>query len=126
MCKSSGSPRSAGRIVSAVACLVMASLAGSPANAGKPLDPRATVLLTYRLPDSAAADGRLDEWASVPAVPAEQFKLNLAAETIAGSSSFAPSLRCGLKQGSAALFFLVVVRDSQLRAEDSFNGLSGD
>ena len=73
-----------GRLVAAVAVLAMACLASTPALAGKPLDPRTTVLPTYLLPDSAAADGRLDEWKAIPSIPAGQFKLNLAGETITG------------------------------------------
>jgi len=97
----------------------------APALAGKPFD-RTTVLPTYVLPEAAAADGKLDEWAGIPPVPAESFKLNLANETTTGSADFAPSLRCGMKNGSGDLFFLVLVLDSQLRAEESFNNLSGD
>ena len=103
-----------------------AALAAAPAPADTPLDPRTTILQTYRLPDSAAVDGRLDEWAAVPPVPAEQFKLNLATNTIAGTADFGPSLRCGMKKGSDDLYFLVIVRDSELRADDSYNGLAGD
>lgn len=104
----------------------MMLIAVGPAQGGKPLDPRTTTLPTHLLPDWAAVDGNLDAWAGIPAVPAEQFKLNLAKETIVGSDDFGPSLRCGMKKGSSDLYFLVIVRDSQLRAEDSYNGLSGD
>jgi hypothetical protein len=115
-------PRAPGTLAMAAAAL----LAAMSTRAGPPLDPRATVLPAYRLPDSAAVDGRFDEWAGVPAVPAEQFKLNLATNTLTGSADFGPSLRCGLKAGSRDLYFLVVVRDSELRAESSYNGLGGD
>ncbi len=105
-----------------VCCL----LGGVSLRAGVPLDPRAVVLTPSLLPETATVDGALDAWAVVPAVPAEAFKRNLANETITGTAGFAPSLRCGMKAGSSDLYFLAIVRDSQLRAEDSENGLAGD
>ena len=107
-------------------CAVLIWLAVPSAPAGQPLDPRATILPTYQLPASATIDGNLQDWAAVPCVSAEQFKLNLARETIGGTADFGPSLRCGMKAGSTDLYFLVLVRDSELRAEDSYNGLAGD
>jgi len=111
------------RIIGLILLLAACSVVGW---AGQPLDPRTTLLPTYLLPDSAAIDGSLEAWVGIPAVPAEQFKLNLATETIVGTRDFAPSLRCGMKQGSRDLYFLIIVRDAQLRAEESNDGLAGD
>ncbi len=107
-------------------CCTLSLVAAIPVSNGKPLDPRTTVLTPYLLPDAAAVDGPLTAWAGIPALPAEDFKLNQANETLMGNSDFAPSLRVGMKQGGSDLYFLVLVRDAHLRAEDSFNGLAGD
>ena len=98
----------------------------SPAAGGKPLDPRTTVLPTYLLPDAAAVDGPLAAWAAIPWCAGRAVQAEPGEETIVGSRDFAPSLRCGMKTGSSDLYFLVLVRDTHLRAEDSFNGLAGD
>ncbi|TFG87182.1 MAG: hypothetical protein E4H18_03710 [Hyphomicrobiales bacterium] len=48
-------------------------VAGSAAKAAEPApDPRASMMPIYTLPESAAADGKLAEWAGVPPVPAER------------------------------------------------------
>ena len=42
-------------------------VAGSAAKAAEPApDPRASMIPIYTLPESAAADGKLAEWAGVP------------------------------------------------------------
>lgn len=120
----------AAALLAVLICLVAAPgfFAAAPAaEAGRPLDPRTTILPTYLLPDDAAVDGSLDEWRAIPPMPAEAFHRNQARDTIIGSADFGPSLRCGMKQSDpGALYFLVLVRDAQLRAEDSYNGLAGD
>lgn len=95
--------------------------------AGKPLDPRTTLLPVYQLPDNAAVDGKLDDWNGItPSATADQFKFADRDVTITPSADFAPTLRCGMKRGSNDLYFLVVVKDSQLFDEDSAHWMAGD
>jgi len=80
-------------------------------------DPRTTVLPIYTLPASAAADGKLAEWAGIPpsATP-EQFhfaRWGQGPKAITPSAGFAPALYCGMKKGSQDLYLLVVVRDDR-------------
>ena len=81
-------------------------------------DPQAPPLSAYLLPDTAAADGNLAEWAGVPAVGPEAFKALANEQPVVPAPGFAPSLRCGRKAGSPDLFFLVVVLDNQSRSSD--------
>lgn len=95
--------------------------------AGKPLDPRTTTLPIYLLPATARVDGKLDDWNGIPASEtADQFKFAMQRETITASANFAPTLRCGMRPGSGDLFFLVIVKDSQLFDEDSAQWMAGD
>lgn len=94
-------------------------------------DPRASVMPIYTLPASAAADGKLAEWAGVPPVPAERFGIepyNASPETAKrpAPDNFAPALRCGMKPGSPDLYFLIVVRDSRRYTEQKAYWVEGD
>jgi outer membrane protein assembly factor BamB len=93
--------------------------------AAKPLDPRTTTLPIYLLPDNASVDGKFDEWNGIPA-SADNFKFAMKNEAITPSDNFAPSLRCGMKKGSSDLYFLIIVKDSQLFDEDSAQWMAGD
>ena len=90
-------------------------VAGSAALAAEPApDPRTTVLPIYTLPESTAADGKLDEWAGIPpSATAEQFRFSRGTKAITPSPGFAPALFCGMKKGSQDLYLLVVVRDDR-------------
>ena len=56
------------RTIRLVSLILAVALLPVTVFAGKPLDPHKTLLPIYLLPDNAAADGKLDEWAGVPAV----------------------------------------------------------
>ncbi len=95
--------------------------------AAKPLNPRSTKLPIYILPDTATVDGKLDEWTGIPAsASADNFKFAMKNEAITPSDNFSPSLRCGMKKNSNDLYFLVIVKDSQLFDEDSAQWMAGD
>lgn len=113
----------ASRFIAFIAAVIFAQ---NVAFAGERLDPHKTLLPIYVLPDSAAADGKLDEWAGVPATGSEHFKPATRNTTITPSKSFAPSLRCGMKKGSNDLYFLVIVRDDQQYADVGQHWLEGD
>ncbi|HUU90898.1 MAG TPA: hypothetical protein VM238_06770, partial [Phycisphaerae bacterium] len=107
-------------------------VAGSAALAAEPApDPRTTVLPVYTLPDSAAADGKLAEWAGVPPVPAERFNIgpfnsNPDPAKRPAPDNFAPTLRCGMKPGNPDLYFLIVVQDSRRYTEPKAAWIEGD
>jgi len=92
----------------------------APAGAAEPkFDRRTTVLPTYLLPDTAAADGKLEEWAAIP--PSATSGQFLRADRLQGYSDLATlavELRCGMKKESNDLFVLVTVRDSQRYSEE--------
>ncbi|NQT19042.1 MAG: hypothetical protein HQ592_05005, partial [Planctomycetes bacterium] len=94
--------------------------------AAGPLDPHKTLLPNYILPDTAEADGKLDEWAGVPPIGSRNFKFMTRDTGITPSKSFAPTLRCGMKKGSDDLYFLVLVHDDQQYAEAGQHWLIGD
>ena len=112
--------------MSVIACVLLLVCCGGGVLAGEVLDPHATTLPIYLLPESAAADGNLAEWEGVPPVTSDKFKLGSGPTLIEPSDSFAPTLRCGRKKDSIDLYFLVVVRDSQVWAEPGNGWLSGD
>jgi outer membrane protein assembly factor BamB len=113
-------------------CLPALLLAGSALLAAEPApDPRTTRMPIYTLPASAAADGRLGEWAGVPPVPAERFGIepynaSPRPATRPAPENFAPMLRCGMKPGSPDLFFLIVVQDAQRYTEQMAYWVEGD
>ena len=113
-------------------CMMAMLVAGGAALAAEPAaDPRASVLPIYTLPASAAADGKLAEWAGVPPVPAERFGIepyNASPEPAKRSApdNFAPTLRCGMKPGSPDLYFLIVVQDSRRYTEQKAYWVEGD
>jgi len=100
-------------------CL-LAAVAGSFGLAGDapavaaaaPLDRYSTVLPCYLLPDSAAADGDLSEWAKLPpSVMPGQFKHAAGNDPFEPSDDFAPMLYCGRRKDSPDLHFLLIVKD---------------
>ena len=110
-------------------CILLTSAALLRAAEPAP-DPRTTVLPIYTLPEGAAADGKLAEWAGVPPVPAERFGMepynaNPAAKRPT-PDNFAPTLRCGMKPGSPDLYFLIVVQDSRRYTEQKSYWVEGD
>ena len=81
-------------------------MAGSAAKAAEPQGAggKMNALPTYTLPNSAAADGKLAEWAGIPP------------STTAGDwtkDDPALQLYAGMKPGGRELFFLIMVRDRQ-------------
>ena len=107
-------------------------VAGSAAPAAEPApDPRTSVMPIYTLPVSAAADGKLAEWAGIPPVPAERFGIEPynaspdPAKRLA-PDNFAPTLRCGMKPGSPDLYFLIVVQDPRRYTEPKVSWVEGD
>ena len=113
-------------------CVAAMFVAGGPPLAAEPApDPRTTVLPIYMLPDSAAADGTLAEWAGVPPVPAERFNIgpfnsNPDPAKRPAPDNFAPTLRCGMKAGSPDLYFLIVAQDSRRYTEPKAAWVEGD
>ena len=109
-----------------VVTLLMA--AGIATAAAPPADP----LPIFLLPEDAAADGRLAEWAGIPAVPAERFNIGMRVEGKPDpakrppAENFAPTLRCGMKPGSPDLHFLILVKDSRRFAEPKPAWVDGD
>ncbi|HUW34265.1 MAG TPA: HEAT repeat domain-containing protein, partial [Planctomycetota bacterium] len=79
--------------------------------AAQPLDPE-QVLPTYLLPDGAAVDGDLAEWAGVPAVSSFR-PANMLVVPPPAFHDFAASARFGMKKGSDDVYLLVVVNDAQ-------------
>ncbi|HUT57625.1 MAG TPA: hypothetical protein VNA25_07210, partial [Phycisphaerae bacterium] len=113
-------------------CMAAMLVAGGAALAAEPApDPRTTVLPIYALPASAAADGKLAEWAGIPPVPAERFNIgpfnsNPDPAKRPAPDNFAPTLRCGMKPGSPDLYFLIVVQDSRRYTEPKAAWIEGD
>lgn len=105
------------------------ALANPPAGreARKPL-PRETTLRVHLLPDTAAADGNLSEWAGVPAsATPEHFKFIDRDERITPDpAEFAPALYLGRRKDSPDLHVLVVVRDDRISAQDNGSWAYGD
>ena len=81
-------------------CVVLCCLLCAPllAWAGPAYDPLTTTLPTYLLPDTAAADGNLSEWADIPVIPADRFHgvyTPPGGAAYQPSANFAPTVRCG-------------------------------
>jgi outer membrane protein assembly factor BamB len=108
-----------------VALLLAAGVAAAAAPAADPLP-------IFLLPEDAAADGTLAEWAGIPAVPAERFKIGMRVEGKPAPAkrptpdNFAPTLRCGMTPGSSDLHFLILVQDSRRFAEPKPAWVDGD
>ncbi len=87
-------------------CVAAVLVAGSAALAAEPAEAvvKMNTLPSYTLPDSAAADGKLAEWAGIP--PS-------AASGDWTKDDPALQLYAGMKPGGRELFFLIMVRDRQ-------------
>ena len=115
-----------------VACMAAVLVAGGAARAAEQApNVRTTVLPIYTLPENAAADGKLGEWAGIPPVPAERFGIEPYNARSKPSQrpapeNFAPTLRCGMKPGSPDLYVLIVVQDSQRYTEQMQYWVEGD
>jgi outer membrane protein assembly factor BamB len=115
-----------------IACMAAVLVSGNAALAAEQApNPRTTVQPIYTLPDTAAADGKLGEWAGIPPVPAERFGIepyNPRPEPAQrpAPENFAPTLRYGMKPGSPDLYFLIVVQDSQRYTEQMAYWVEGD
>lgn len=97
-----------------IPALAVMLVAGSAASAAEPAsDPRTIAMPIYLLPDGAAADGSLVDWADVPPVPVERFSIGPRVTSKPDPAqrpapdNLAPTLRCGMKPGSPDLYFLI-------------------
>jgi outer membrane protein assembly factor BamB len=90
------------------------------------LDPHTTVLSTYTLPATAAADGDLSEWRGVPAVGPDQFHYLGQNKLIKYDDDFTPYFYAGRVPDKPDLYFLVVVKDRCVNSFESAGWINGD